>query len=414
MKKYMKQATLGSIAPFTYGKGLLKSKRNHFGRVPVYGSNGIIDYHDTPLTDGPTIIIGRKGTVGAVHFSRIPCWPIDTTFYITSSDISSLKFQYYLLRSLDMHLMNSDSAVPGLNREHAHAIRINIPNKKTQKSIANILGSLDDKIELNRRMNKTLEEMTRALFKSWFVDFDPVRAKMDGRWKSGQSLPGLPAELYDLFPNRFVPSELGDIPEGWQIVPIQDTSTIVGGTTPSTKQPLFWEGGHHFWATPKDLSALTTPVLMRTNRKITDKGLARISSGLLPIGTVLMSSRAPIGYLAIAEVSVAINQGFIAMLPKPNISNLFLLYWCEYFKSEIINHANGSTFLEINKRNFRQILMTISDPLVMSRFDDNIQPLYNRIKINETENNILANIRDTLLPKLISGEIRVDELDIEL
>ena len=309
---------------------------------------------------------------------------------------------------------HSSSAYPSLQMKDLEILEIVLPPIETQQTIAHILETLDDKIELNRRMNDNLEEMARALFRSWFVDFDPVRAKMDGHWKHGQSLPGLPAELYDIFPDRLVPSELGKTPEGWQIAPIQETCTIVGGTTPSTKEITFWEGGHHFWATPKDLSALDTPVLMRTNRKITDQGLARISSGLLPIGTVLISSRAPIGYLAVAEVPVAINQGFIAMLPNHEISNLFLLYWCEYFKSEIMNRASGTTFLEINKRNFRQIMMTIPDPSLMSWFDNIVRPLYNRIKINEEENNILINIRDTLLPKLLSGEIRVDELDIPL
>ena len=130
-----------------------------------------------------------------------------------------------------------------------------------QRAIARILGTLDDKIELNRRMNETLEEMARALFKSWFVDFDSVRAKMDGRWRHGESLPGLPTDLYDLFPNRLVPSELGEIPEGWQVKALRELVDVVGGTTPSTKTVEYWEGGTHCWATPKDLASLSSPVL---------------------------------------------------------------------------------------------------------------------------------------------------------
>lgn len=120
-------ATLGEFAPFAYGKGLPKHQRKLFGIVPVFGSNGVLGFHDEPLTAGPTVIIGRKGTIGAVHYSPTPCWPIDTTFYVTDPDPHVLRFKYYLLRSLGLEHMNADSAVPGLNRAAAHAIKILIP-----------------------------------------------------------------------------------------------------------------------------------------------------------------------------------------------------------------------------------------------------------------------------------------------
>ena len=287
--------------------------------------------------------------------------------------------------------------------------RFHLPPLPEQRAIAHILGRLDDKIELNRRMDETLEEMARALFKSWFVDFDPVRAKMDGRWRRGESLPGLPAEYYDLFPDRLVDSELGEIPEGWEVRTLGDVATIVGGTTPSTKAPQYWECGIHCWATPKDLSALAVPVLLETERKITDAGLSKIGSGLLPRGTVLLSSRAPIGYLAIAETPVAVNQGFIALLPREWVSNLFLLYWCETSHEEIVNHANGSTFLEISKSNFREMPITAPAEATMRAFDEQVRRLYERIVSNERERHALQTQRETLLPKLVSGELRVGD-----
>lgn len=180
--------------------------------------------------------------------------------------------------------------------------------------------------------------------------------------------------------------------------------TVVGGSTPSTKESEYWQGGIHCWATPKDLSALSTPVLLDTKRRITDAGLERISSGLLPVGTLLLSARAPIGYLAINEVPTAINQGFIAMYPTKTVSNLFMLHWCKMFHNEIINYANGSTFLEINKNNFRLIKAIIPDQKIMTIFDNHIRPFYERIVSNERETMILTGKRDTLLPKLVSGE----------
>ena len=287
------------------------------------------------------------------------------------------------------------------------AIPVNVPE---QRAIAHVLGTIDDKIELNRRMNETLEGMARALFKSWFVDFHPVRAKMDGRWRRGQSLPGLPADLYDLFPDRLVPSELGEIPDGWRVKGLGDVAEVVGGTTPSTKVAEYWSGGTHCWATPKDLSALSSPVLLDTERKITDAGLAKVGSGLLPPGTVLLSSSAPIGYLAISEVPVAINQGFIAMPPRGRISNLFLIFWCNAFHEEIVNHANGSTFLEISKRNFRRIPAVMPREAVMAEFDKVARLLHERIVSNEQDYRSLAIQRDALLPNLVSGEIRLEDI----
>ena len=278
---------------------------------------------------------------------------------------------------------------------------ITLPVLTEQRSIAHILSTLDDKIELNRKMNETLEAMAQALFQSWFVDFDPVRAKAEGRD------PGLPAHIAALFPDSFEDSELGEIPEGWKTKPIGDLAKVQGGSTPSTKEPSYWEDGIHFWATPKDLSGLSSPVLLGTGRKITDAGLIQISSGLLPAGTVLLSSRAPIGYLAVAEIPVAINQGFIAMQALKGVSNLFLLLWAEVAHDRIVSRANGSTFLEISKSSFRPIPVVVPRASVMNAFDRVVRPMYSRIVANERESQILRDTRDALLPRLISGELRI-------
>ncbi|HEU5407212.1 MAG TPA: restriction endonuclease subunit S, partial [Nitrospira sp.] len=187
----------------------------------------------------------------------------------------------------------------------------------------------------------------------------------------------------------------------------EDLADVVGGGTPSTKDPAYWESGAHAWATPKDLSALSVPVLLDTERRITDAGLAQIGSGLLPKGTVLLSSRAPIGYLAVTEVPVAINQGFIAMKPKGGTSNLFLLFLANAAHDEIVSRANGSTFLEISKANFKPIPIITPSVDVMEEFERLARPLYERIAENVRESNMLVILRDTLLPKLLSGEISV-------
>ena len=290
------------------------------------------------------------------------------------------------------------ATMPSLNTKLLEDVVVYFPSLAEQRRIAHILGTLDDKIELNRRMNETLEEMARAIFKDWFVDFGPVRAKMEGRDAY------LPEEIWRLFPDRLVASELGEVPEGWGVRRLDEVVEVAGGTTPSTKVPKYWEGGIHCWATPKDLSQLGSPVLLGTGRRVTDAGLAKIGSGLHPPGTVLLSSRAPIGYLAITEVPVAVNQGFIAMRPRDGVSNLFMLFWCGTFHEEIVNNANGSTFLEINKRNFRRIGAVMPEGAVMEAFDELIRPIYLNIVANVRQSITLTRQRDGLLPGLVSGD----------
>ena len=399
-------AAWGEIASLEYGKAL-RNYKSSTGPYRVFGTNGPIGWHDEMLCAHSSVIIGRKGAYRGVHYSARPFFVIDTAFYLKPKVEMDVRWAYYQLLNQDINGLDSGSAIPSTRREDFYSLPVKVPSLAEQYTIAHILGTLDDKIELNRRMNETLEALARALFKSWFVDFDPVRAKMEGRWSPGESLPGLPAHLYDLFPDRLVDSELGEVPEGWEVGTVDRLATVVGGATPSTKNTHYWKGGEHYWATPRDLAPLSTPVLLQTERKITDAGLGKISSGLLPRGTVLLSSRAPIGYLAIAEIPVAINQGFIGILPREGISNLFALYWSEASHEEITNYANGSTFLEISKGNFRCIPLVVPEKVVMVAFDRSIRPCYERIVSNEHESRGLVEVRETLLPKLVSGKLRV-------
>jgi len=277
-------------------------------------------------------------------------------------------------------------------------MHISLPPLAQQKRIAHILGTLDDKIELNRRMCQTLEEMARALFKSWFVDFDPVRAKAEGRQPAGMD-----AATAALFPDSFVDSELGAIPKGWEVKAIGDVVEVVGGSTPSTSVPVYWDGPHSF-ATPKDLSSLRTHVLLDTERRITHEGLARVSSGLLPVGTVLLSSRAPIGYLAVAQIPVAVNQGFIAMKCSPGMPSSFVLLWARHNMETIIGNANGTTFLEVSKRSFRPIPIVRPSQDVLRRFGAVADERLERIVSAERSSLVLAELRDALLPRLLSSE----------
>jgi type I restriction enzyme, S subunit len=177
--------------------------------------------------------------------------------------------------------VQTGTTVPHISGSQIKAFEFVLPSLENQEGAASLLGSIDDKIELNRRMAETLEAMAQALFKSWFVDFDPARAKAEGR------SPGLPNEIAELFPDRF--GEDG-LPIGWQITPISELFEVVGGNTPRTDEVSYWDGPHE-WATPKDLSNLYAPVLLRTERTLSDAGLGQSNSGLVPRGSFPCFSR---------------------------------------------------------------------------------------------------------------------------
>ncbi len=324
----------------------------------------------------------------------------------TNLDSRFLSF-FFGLESVKEHIRQIavGATMPSLNTSLLSNIKIVVPPISEQRAIAHILGSLDDKIELNRRMNQTLEAMARAIFKSWFVDFDPVRAKAEGRPT------GLPDDIATLFPDKFENSELGEIPKGWKVKPIGQSVKCVGGSTPSTKNAAFWDGGKTPFVTPKDMSSLTSPVILDTSRHITDAGVDKISSGRLPIGTVILSSRAPIGYLAITEVPVSLNQGVIAMICNKNLPNHYVLYWTETNMETIKSNAGGTTFAEISKRNFRPIPVVDPQKLVLDAFVQQVELLHKQVVLNLQDSNTLASLRDILLPKLVSGELRVPDAE---
>jgi len=311
------------------------------------------------------------------------------------------------------------ATMPSLNTSLLSDVVVPHPSDiPEQRAIAHILGTLDDKIELNRRMSETLEAMARALFKAWFVDFEPVRAKAAVRrehpdWSNEQvsraACPKMKLEIAALFPDSFEDSELGEIPRGWRTSPIGDVVQVLGGGTPSTKEPAYWEGGIHPFCTPKDMALLTDSVLLQTERHLTNEGLAKVSSGQLPVGTVLLSSRAPIGYLAVAETPVSINQGIIAMVCDGELPNLYVLHWTKANMDRVLANANGSTFMEISKRNFRPITAVIPPQPVLRCFMQIVGPMHLRVVASIKQIQILAAIRDTFLPKLISGELRVPD-----
>lgn len=359
------------------------------------------------LLPANTVCLSRTASVGfVVVMGRPMATSQDFVNWVCGPNIDAHFLKYILLVENEaLWRFASGTTHQTIYYPEAKAFHVCLPPLTEQKAIAAMLGALDDKIELNRRMNATLEAMSRALFQSWFVDFDPVRAKLDARKPAG-----LDAQIAALFPAAFEDSEVGHIPRGWTVEPVGQVIDCVGGGTPSTAEPKYWKGGTHHWTTPKDFSSLQAPILLDTDRKLTDAGIAKISSGLLPRGTLLLSSRAPVGYLAIAAMPVAINQGFIALKCNESASTFFMLNWCQTNMAEIESRATGTTFAEISKRNFRPISVVLPPKELMAAFAAKVAPLYSRMTANLHQSRILATLRDRLLPKLLSGEIQTENL----
>ncbi|MCF7976829.1 MAG: restriction endonuclease subunit S [Chromatiaceae bacterium] len=408
MRSEWQKGKLGDFIELKRGYDLPKKHRSD-GNVPIVSSSGLNGTHSDFKVAAPGVVTGRYGTIGQVFFVTEDFWPLNTTLYVRDFKGNDPLYISYFLRTFDFNKYSDKAAVPGVNRNHLHEADVALPELDEQQDIAQTLGAIDDKIANNRALAADLEAMARAIFKSWFVDFDPVKAKMEGRAPTGMD-----ADTAALFSDALVESELGLIPQGWGVSTIVDLCEIVGGATPPTKTSDFWDGGQHYWATPKDLSALLVPVLWSTARQITDAGLAKISSGLLPKGTVLLSSRAPIGYLAITQIPTAINQGFIAMKPREGVSSAFLMLWAKTFMDTIIGNANGSTFQEISKKSFRPIRLTRPPAKVLRAFCNVTNPLFEAIANLDAECSGLAELRDTLLPRLISGRLRVPEAEVAI
>ena len=408
--------TVGEVAQFknSLRKPVTSTDRKP-GPYPYYGAATIQDWVDGYLFEGLHVLVGEDGTVQTsdgrplIQLVDGKFWVNNHAHVLTCDSASDTRFLAYALNQIQIAPFVTGAAQPKLNMGNLKRIHIAWPDHQVRKEISEVGKHLDDRIDNLRQTNATLESIAKALFKSWFVDFDPVRAKAERREPEGMD-----AVTAALFPSGLVDSELGLVPEGWKVDEIGNLVNCLGGGTPSTKDEAFWGGGGHHWATPKDLSGLQVPVLSSTARKITDAGLARISSGLLPVGTLLMSSRAPIGYLAIAAVPTAINQGFIAIPPGRALPPAYLLFWAKANMDLIKQKANGSTFMEISRRAFRPIKVLLPPPEILAAFMSTASPILNRIKENERHGAVLAETRDTLLPRLISGKLNLHAAEREI
>ena len=266
---------------------------------------------------------------------------------------------------------------------------VTLPERRVQDRVADILSAYDDLIENNTRRIKILEEMAQMIYREWFVNF-----RFPGHEKV-----------------RMVESELGPIPEGWEAMTIAEVVQILGGGTPSTTVPEYWESGDVSWYSPSDLTAAGTMFVSDSSKHITRLGLEKSSARLFPTNSVMMTSRATIGVVAINKGQACTNQGFITCVPGDRVSAYQLYFWLLENKPKIVSLATGATFKEINKATFRQLPILVAPQAIADALDKAISPMGGLIANLIHRNSILRTTRDLLLPKLISGEIPVEAAD---
>lgn len=281
-----------------------------------------------------------------------------------------------------VHSFDTGGTRGNINAKAFADMKMQLPEREAQDKIVSILSSLDRKIELNNKINATLEEMAQALFKSWFVDFEP--------FKNG----------------NFIDTEIGKIPEGWRVGTLSEVGDIVGGSTPSKAKSEFYTESGIAWLTPKDLAITHARFTARGEIDITEAGYKSTSTKLMPRGSVLFSSRAPIGYVSIAKNEVCTNQGFKSVVPKL-AGTAFIYCFLKAATPSIESKASGSTFKEASGALMKSIELAIAPKSVFDDFEKSAMPLFEQIETIEEETLNLTHLRDTLLPRLMAGEIEV-------
>ena len=342
------------------------------------------------------IIFVNKGTPGRCALVPDPvdfCIAQDMmAFRVDNSKVNNL-YLLSVLRSYEIQRMiysiSVGDVIPHFKKQMLDKILIPLPSLDIQNKIADVFSDLNLKIENNRRICENLETQAQALFKHWFVDFAPFK---DG---------------------KFVESELGLIPEGWRVGTLSDLGEIVGGATPSKAESSYFTDKGIPWLTPKDLSNDLKKFTSRGEIDITEDGYKSCSAKIMPRGSVLFSSRAPIGYLTIAKNSICTNQGFKSVVPK-YAGTAYIYYLLKLNTKRIESMSTGTTFKEASGALMKSLAVVLPPKTILDTFESKVLDIFNEQEILETESSRLATLRDTLLPKLMSGEIKVNEIEKSL
>ena len=405
------EARWGDIATLEYGRAL-RGYDTAQGSFRVFGTNGPIGWHDQALCEQASVIVGRKGAYRGIHYSADPFFVIDTAFYLRPKVEMDARWAYYTLLTQDINGMDSGSAIPSTSRDEFYSLPVSVPPPSEQRGIAHILGTLDDKIELNRRMNETLEAMARALFKSWFVDFDPVRAKMEGRDLQ------LESDLCRRFPEAL--NDQG-IPRGWhriklgEVITVLETGKRPRGGVLGISEGIPSVGAESITGVGKfDFSKTKyVPVAFfdnMTSGRVTDGDVLVYKDGGKP-GEL----RPAVTYISrgFPFAKFCINEHVFRV--RTDVVSQPLLY-CALSTEDAFwqmrELATGVAQPGLNQRAMKSLEFTMPDsPTLVRAAESLIGPLIDGCNENSQKSFSLAQVRDALLPRLISGDIRIREAE---
>lgn len=345
------------------------------------------EYYSLQAND---IVIGMDGSRVGKNKARIkeedlPLLLAQRVACVRHNELAEQDYLYYNIFSkkfIDyVNSIHTGSAIPHISQKQIEDYKILLPNLETQRRIASILSSLDRKIELNNKINADLEEMAQAIFKNWFVDFEPFK---DG---------------------KFVDSELGMIPEGWKIGTLTDVIKLMPGGTPKTSEPLYWDNGTIPFFSPKDVNGV---YCFTTEKHITETGLNKCSSNLYPKDTIFITCRGTVGKVCLTACDMAMNQSNYAIKAIDGYSQCYVFFLVKSVVERLIKKSNGAVFSAITSKDFDEEILIPSQKAVED-FTNVIDGFFRRIFTIGTENSRLSILRDTLLPRLMSGEIEVPE-----
>lgn len=363
------------------GKGIPASEVSTTGEYPVIGGNGIRGYTNTSNFNGVCAVVGRQGAYcGNVRFFSGEAYMTEHAVVIVGNELADTRYLAYLLSIMQLGHLSAQSAQPGLSVQTLSKLSINIPDISTQRRIAGILGSLDDKIELNRRLNANLEAQAQALFRSWFVDFEPFR---DG---------------------PFVDSELGKIPQGWKVGTVSEfyKNITIGKTPPRKEHQWFSKDSHDIvWVSIADMGNCGLSIC-NSSEYLTPEAIKKFNICIVPVNTVLLSFKLTIGRVAIADKELATNEAIAHFQTQHNTLEYTYLALKNYEFSSLGSTSSIAT--AVNSRIIKSMPWMMPSDDVLNQFHNVLSPIFNGIRNNIQEITRLSALRDTLLPKLMAGE----------
>ena len=366
---------LSDLATIKYGKNQ-KKVLSESGNIPIYGTGGLMGYATTALYDKPSVLIGRKGTIGKVKYVEHPFWTVDTLFYtIVNTDIVLPKYLYYVMSLIDLNNYNEGTTIPSLRTETLNRLEFDIPSLVEQETILSCLNPIDEKNALNNAINNNLEQQAMALFKSCFIDFEPFDRQVPKTWINGV---------------------LGDFVE------------IKRGGSPRPIQNFLSDSGFH-WLKISDATGISSPFINEIKEYIIEAGLKK--TVYLKSGSLVLSNSATPGLPKILDIDTCIHDGWL-YFPSSKFSNEYLYLYFKHIRDNLIALGNGSVFTNLKTDILKNYPTYLPTEDVLKKFDELVQPIFSMILSKTREIKRLAEIRDTLLSKLMSGELDVSNIEI--